>query len=143
MVCTRLRGNYNAHHRYAVHLHVTLYISRTKFGTSHIAEADNLAVNLLDDDIVELLGSMHQTQSTDSQLCSVSFYTSRRKLNILLVYSILYVDWGNSVSRHLYRIQPQAHRVFLLTPDAHTTHIGNGLKLLLNGKVCNLTQLKK
>ena len=76
MVCTRLWNNNNTDHRHTVHFHVALEVGRTKFCTSDVAETYDLIVFFLYYDIIEFFRRVHQTQSSDCQLSSVSFNTA-------------------------------------------------------------------
>ena len=76
MVGTGLRNHYHTHHGHAVHLHVALDVAGTELGTTDITEAHDATVLLLDDEVVELIGRMHQAERTDGELHGVTLDTS-------------------------------------------------------------------
>ena len=143
MVGARLGNDYHAYHGYAVHLHVTLDVGGAQFGAADVAEADDAVAVLFDDEVVKLLGGVHQAQGTDGQLCGVALDTSRRQLDVFPVYGTFHVDRCDAVARHLGGVEPQAHGVFFLAPDADAAHVRDGLQLFLHRKVGNLAQLKQ
>ena len=143
MVGTRLGNDHDAHHRHAVHLHVALDVGGSQFGTSDVAEADDAVGVFLDDEVVELFGCVHQAQGADGQFGSVAFDAARGELDVLAVDGILDIDGRDAVARHFGRVEPQAHGVFLFTPDADAAHVGDGLKLFLHGEVGYLAQFEQ
>ena len=140
MIGSGLRDDHHAHHRHTVHLHVTLYVGSTQFGIPDIAQSDDLSTYLLNYDIVELVGGMHLSHGAQGQFYGISFDASRRKFYVLVVHRILYVNWSHTIARHLYGVEPQAHRIAFFTPYRHAAHIGYGLKLLFYGQVGYLAQ---
>ena len=83
MVCTGLRYHYHTHHGHTIHLHIALDVAGAQFCTAYVAESYDASVALLDYQIVELLGRMHQSERTDGQLHRVTLDTTRGKLHIL------------------------------------------------------------
>ena len=143
MVGSGLRDDHHAHHRYTVHLHVTLQVGGTQFGITDVTQADDLSAYFLNHDIVELIGGMHLPHGAQGQLYSISFDASRRQLHVLIVHGILYVDWRNAIPRHLHRVEPQTHRITFLAPYRHAAHVGYRLELFFHGKVGYLAQLQE
>ena len=143
VVGARLRNDYDTYHRHTVHLHVTLDVGRTQFGTADVAESDNTVVVFLEDKVVELFGGVHQSEGTDGQLGGVSFDTTRGEFHVFFVYSVLYVYRSDTVTGHLDGVQPKAHGVTFLTPDAYAADVGDGLKLFLHGEVSYFAQFQQ
>ena len=127
MVSSRLWNNNDTYHRNTVHFHITLDVGRSQFGTSDITETDNTVILFFDNQIIEFICGMHQSQCTDSQLGGISFDTTGRKFHILIVYGVFNVDRSDSVAGHFNRVEPETHGVTLFSPDRYTTYIGNGL----------------
>ena len=143
VVGSRLGDDYHAHHGHAVHLHVALQVGGAQLGPPDVAEADDAVTVRLEDKVVELLGRVHQAQGADGQFGGVSFDASRGQLHVLLVDGVLHVDGRDAVARHLGGVEPEAHGVFLLAPDADAAHVGDGLQLFFHGQVGNLAQLQE
>ena len=76
VVGTRLRNHYHTHHGHTIHLHVALDVAGAELGTTDIAEADDVSVLLLDDEVIELLGGVHQAERTDREFYGVTLDTS-------------------------------------------------------------------
>ena len=76
MVGTGLRGNCHTHHGDAVHLHVTLYVTRAQLGLAYIAETDYLGVVMLYYQVVEFLCGMHLAKGADLKLGGVTLNCS-------------------------------------------------------------------
>ena len=72
MVGTGLGCYCHTHHGDAVHLHVTLYITRAQLSLAYIAESDHLGAVMLYDQVVELLSCMHLAQGADLKLGGVT-----------------------------------------------------------------------
>ena len=72
VVGARLRNHYDAYHRHAVHLHIAFDVRRTEFGAAYVAEPDNTVAVLFQDEIIEFLCRMHQSECADSQFDGVS-----------------------------------------------------------------------
>ena len=73
VVGSRLWHHCHSHHGHPVHLHVALDVARCEFSAADVAEADDAAVLLLDDKVVELLGGVHLSHGADGKLCGVTF----------------------------------------------------------------------
>ena len=101
VVGARLRNDYDTHHRHTVHLHITLDVGRTQFGTSYVAETDDTVAILFQDKVVELFCRMHQPQCADGEFGGISFDTAGGKFHIFLVYGILHIHGGDAVTGHL------------------------------------------
>ena len=143
MVCSRLRDDYDTHHRHAVHLHVTLQVGSTQFGIADIAQTDNLAVHFLDDYVVEFFGGVHLSHGTQGKFHGISFDATRWKFHVLVVHGVFDVHGGDAVACHAYRVQPETHGVTFFSPDGYTTYIRDGLELLLHGQVGYFAQFQK
>ena len=61
VVGSRLWNDYDTHHRNAVHLHITLDISRPQFSTSDITESYNTVILFFDNQVIEFICGMHQS----------------------------------------------------------------------------------
>ena len=137
MVGTGLGCNCHTHHGDAVHLHVTLYVTRAELGLAYVAESDYLGAVMLYDQVVELLGGVHLAKGTDLKLGGVTLDGTGWELHVLAVQG------GDAVTGHLDGVKPQTHAVTLFTPYHHGTHVLDGLELLLNHQVCKFTEFKQ
>ena len=61
MVGSRLWNNYDTYHRHTVHFHVTFDVGRPQFGTSDVTETHDAVVLFLDNQVVKLVCSVHQS----------------------------------------------------------------------------------
>ena len=143
MVGTRLRDDNDTNHWHTVHLHVALQVTCFEFCTADVAETDDTVVVFLDNQVVEFIGSMHQTERTDTQFHGITFDTTRRQFHVFFIHGILHVHRCDAIPCHLDRVQPETHGVLLFPPYFYTTYIGDGLQLFLYGQVCNFTHLQQ
>ena len=98
---------------------------------------------MLDNQVIEHLGGIHQTHRADVQFNGVSLDTSRRQFHVFVVHRVLHVHRRKPVARHFDGVKPQAHGILFLTPNRHAAHVGNGLQLFLHRQVGNLAQFKQ
>ena len=83
---------------------------------------------------------MHQSQCTDRQVDRISFDTTGGQLHVFRIYRVFHVQRSDPVTRHLDRVEPQAHGVTFLSPDIHTTHIGDCLQTFFHRQFGDFTQ---
>ena len=141
MVGTRLGNDHVDDHRFAVLAQDTLEILRRYLGIADVAKADDIAVFLLDDQVVEFLGGGHQPHRADGQFLGVALDAARRQFHVFPVHRIAHIERSNPVSGHLYRIEPQTHRIAFFSPDIHRAHVRDGLQAFLDGQFRDFRQL--
>ena len=138
-----LRNDHTADHRYTVTPEDIFPVFRIQFCRSDIAKPYDPVIVLDNHHVVKLFRGLHQPHGADRLLNMVSLDASGRQFNIFPVQGIFHIHGGNVIGCHSYRIEPQAHRIPVFSPNLHRTHVRDGLQTFLHGKLGYFGQLQQ
>ncbi len=105
--------------RLAVEADDAALIQRAELGMADIGEPHEIAVGLLDDEIVELLGRLEVRLGQHGELALQAFDAARRHLDILAPERRLDVLRRQLVGGEPFGIEPDAHGIFAIAEHAH------------------------
>ena len=118
--------------RLAVEADDTALIQGAKLGVADVGEPHEVAVGLLDDEIVELLRRAQIGLGEHGEFALQAFDPARGYLDILAAERELDVLRRQLVGGQSLRIEPDAHRVFAVAEQPHLGHAAQRLELVLH-----------
>ena len=118
--------------RLAVEPHDQALVERPELGAADIGKAHEIAVGLLDDQVVELLRRAQIGLRQHGELALLAFDAAGRNLDILAAQRRLDVLRRKVEGGEPLRIEPDAHGILPLAEQADLGNAGNGLELILD-----------
>ena len=115
-----------------LNLHDQALVERPELGAADIGKAHEIAVGLLDDQVVELLRRAQIGLGQHGKLALLAFDAAGRNLDILAAQRRLDVLRGKVEGGEPLRIEPDAHGILPLAEQADLGNAGNGLELILD-----------
>ena len=107
-------------------------VERPELGAADIGKPHEIAVGLLDDQVVELLRRAQIGLRQHGEFALQAFDAAGRHLDILAAQRRLDVLRGKVEGGEPLRIEPDAHGILPLAEEAHLGNAGNGLELILD-----------
>ena len=133
VVGTGLRHERDRNGRLAVAPEARTRILRFIMDVRHVRDADDRAVRgRLDRNVFKSLRVENAAQRTDRKRRFATFDTSGRQFEVTLAEGGRHLGTGHAQCLHAHRINPEAHRRALFTPDSHFRDARNRLQAFLH-----------
>ena len=107
-------------------------IERADLGLAHVAQAHEIAIGVLDDEIVELFRRTEIRLGQHRELTLLALDAARRHLDVLAAQRVLDILRRQLVGGEPLRIEPNAHRIGPVAVEAHLGHAIQGRELVLD-----------
>ena len=117
---------------FAVEAHDAALVEGAELGMADVGEPHEIAVGVLDDEIVELRGRAQIGLGEHGELALQALDAARRHLDILAAERRLDVLRRQLIGGEALGIEPDAHGIFALAEQAHLGHAGERLELVLH-----------
>ena len=127
----------------AVEPHDQALVERPELGAADIGKAHEIAVGLLDDQVVELFRSAQIGLRQHGELALLAFDAAGWNLDILAAQCRLDVLRRKVEGSEPFRIEPDAHGILPLAEQPHLGNAGNGLELILDVAVGIIGDLER